>query len=43
MLDLTTVAQGVTAQGEVAAQLLLQVLQGEVGDTAGNPCSCRPD
>ena len=37
MLDLTTVAQNVAAQGEVAAQLLLQVLQGEVGDTAGEP------
>jgi LacI family transcriptional regulator, repressor for deo operon, udp, cdd, tsx, nupC, and nupG len=37
MLDLTTVAQNVAAQGEVAAQLLLQVLQGEVSDTAGEP------
>ncbi len=32
MLDLTTVAQGAADQGAVAAQLLLQVLQGEVGD-----------
>lgn len=37
MLDLTTVAQNVAAQGEVAAQLLLQVLQGEVGDAAVEP------
>ena len=37
MLDLTTVAQGVTAQGQVAAQLLLQVLQGKAGDAPNEP------
>ena len=30
MLDLTTVAQSVTTQGEVAAELLLQIVQGDV-------------
>jgi LacI family repressor for deo operon, udp, cdd, tsx, nupC, and nupG len=34
MLDLTTVAQSVTDQGEVAAELLLQVLRGETDDPA---------
>ena len=34
MLDLTTVAQSVAAQGEIAAQLLLQVLQDEAGGGA---------
>lgn len=37
MLDLTTVAQSVAAQGEVAAQLLLQILQGEAGDDTSEP------
>jgi DNA-binding LacI/PurR family transcriptional regulator len=37
MLDLTTVAQNVEAQGEVAAQLLLQVLHGEMIDDADEP------
>ena len=37
MLDLTTVAQSVTAQGAIAAQLLLQVLQNEAGDSASEP------
>lgn len=37
MLDLTTVAQGAATQGEVAAQLLLQVLQDDAGDAAHDP------
>lgn len=37
MLDLSTVAQSVTAQGEIAAQLLLKVLRGEVGDGPSEP------
>jgi DNA-binding LacI/PurR family transcriptional regulator len=37
MLDLTTIAQSVTIQGEVAAELLLQVLGGETGDAACEP------
>ena len=37
MLDLTTVAQSVTDQGEVATELLLRVLRGEADDT-----SCEP-
>lgn len=37
MLDLTTIAQNVTAQGEIAAQLLLQVLRGEAGEAAVDP------
>lgn len=37
MLDLTTVAQSVTEQGEVAAQLLLQALRGDAGDAERGP------
>jgi LacI family transcriptional regulator, repressor for deo operon, udp, cdd, tsx, nupC, and nupG len=37
MLDLTTVAQSVTHQGEMAAELLLQVLRGETGDAVSQP------
>ncbi|MEP6560256.1 MAG: LacI family DNA-binding transcriptional regulator [Nakamurella sp.] len=37
MLDLTTVAQSIATQGEVAAQLLLQILRGEAGDTPTEP------
>lgn len=37
MLDLTTVAQSVTAQGEIAAQLLLQTLRGDMGEPEVEP------
>lgn len=37
MLDLTTMAQNVTAQGEIAAQLLLQAMQGTAPETALDP------
>ena len=34
MLDLTTIAQSVTNQGQIAAELLLQVLRGKTGDAS---------
>lgn len=37
MLDLTTIAQNVTAQGEIAAALMLQVLQGQATETTADP------
>ena len=37
MLDLTTVAQGVLEQGQVAARLLVDVLRGQTGDSTREP------